>query len=72
MSYCIFVFLLQHMSFAKSLNGFCTKKAELSIKKATVMTHTMFQLKVILPESNNKKTLPNMDKQQNSQMKIIT
>ena len=48
------------------------EKAELSVKKAAELTQTMYQLKVVLPESKKQKNiLLNMDEQQTLIMKII-
>ena len=48
------------------------EKAGLSIKKAAELTKTMYQLKVLLPESKKRKNiLLNMDEQQTELMKII-
>lgn len=48
------------------------EKAGLSIKKAAELTHTMYQLGVILPESKNqKKILLNMDDEQKLLIQII-
>ena len=48
------------------------EKTELSLKKAAELTHTMYQLDVILPESKNqKKILLNMDDEQKLLIQII-
>jgi transposase len=48
------------------------EKTDLSVKKAAELTKTMYQLKVVLPESKKqKKILLNMDEQQTELMKII-
>ena len=47
-------------------------KSTISVKRAAELTHTMYQLEVILPESKKKKTiLLEMDEEQKSLTKII-
>ena len=48
------------------------EKATFSVKKAAELTHTMYQIEVILPDSKKqKKILLNMDEEQKLLMKII-